>query len=155
MSRNADDVDGALQVLRAREWAAPEHRAQLKESLMNAHESHVIGSRRRRALLLAGAGLLALSGLGFVAAQQMGWTKVFLRTEVDGQIVEVELTPDENGQVYVMLETEDGPAEFAIPVPQCEEDDAWLIDATQQMEFIPAEAELQWVPADGAANAPR
>lgn len=139
MSASIDPVDSALHVLRDREWTAPEHRAHLKESLMSAFESHRVVSRRRRALLVAGAGVLALSGLGFVAAQQLGWTKVFVRTEVDGQIVDQELTPDENGQVYVTLQIEDGPAEFAIEVPQCEDDEAWLIDTTQPWSWIPAE----------------
>ena len=146
MSAEHDPVNSALLVLREREWAAPEHRAQLKESLMSAFASHRVSSRRRRALVVAGASALALSGLGFVAAYELGWTKVFLRTEVNGEIIELELTPDENGQVVVTLPTEDGPGEFAIQVPQCEEDEAWLIDATQ---------EASWVPADQAAGEPR
>ena len=113
---------------------------------MNAFENHRIVSRRRRAALFAGAGLLALSGLGFAAAYELGWTKVFLRTEVNGEIIELELTPDENGQVFVTLQTEDGPGEFSIQVPQCEGDEALLIDATQQ---------YSWIPDDEAASGPR
>jgi hypothetical protein len=146
MSAPIDPVDSALHVLRDREWAAPEHRAHLKESLMNAFENHRTVTRRRRTLLIAGAGVLALSGLGFVAAQQLGWVRVTLRSEVNGQIVDRDLTPDENGQVRVTLDTADGPAEFAIPVPQTDRDEQMLIDATQEAVFTPA---------DGASAPPR
>lgn len=106
MSHLNDSVDDALHVLRAREWSRPEHRAQLKESLMSGFS----GSRsrfRRNALIAASVGLAALGSLGFVAARELGLIHVTLQGS-DGSIANADMTPDENGTAIMRVQKDDG-----------------------------------------------
>lgn len=146
---SVDPVNDALRVLRDCEWTAPDHRARLKETLMNEYATHRSFSSRRRTLIATGVGVLALSGLGFAAAERFGWVQAILRSEVDGQVVDTVLTPDENGLVAVELNSADGPAWYQVQLPEGDESQQLIIDATKDAVFIPADGES--APANGEA----
>lgn len=115
MTQNVDPVDEALHVLRSRDWNVPDHRARLKETLMQEFEPQRAASRRRRTLIAAGACVVALGSVGFVAADRMGLLPWHVTTEVNGKVVDQrDVTPDENGQASFTVDTERGAADVIV-----------------------------------------
>lgn len=134
----SDRVNDALRVLRECEWAAPGHRAQLKETLMSEFHVHRRDGRRKR-LVALGVGVLALSSLGFVAVRNLEWVRVTLRTVEDGQVVERELVPDANGMLYLQMPTHDGPGNFLVQLPEANGDEHVVIEEQSGGVWLPAE----------------
>ncbi len=118
MNTTNDPVKDALKSLRSRQWSGDPLNIELEEKLMEQFQSHNAGSRRVRHRTVAVAlATVLICSVGFAAVKYDTIKTWLVQLEINGEVVEVELTqvsPDEAAEASLTIDTPDGEADVSI-----------------------------------------